>query len=89
MGNNVLKPWRCPQGHMLGQVVRNGSKITQLLLYRHPIDPKAEAPADVDVMATVEGLVLDVACEICGQIRTWAPSEGALERMVQHFQGPA
>jgi len=72
--------WRCPRGHVLGQVRRNGSKRQRLLLYRLAVDlspipsPKGEGSLEeVDVMAVVEGLVLDVRCSICGGIRTWRP----------------
>lgn len=31
---NEAKPWVCKGGHVMGLVVRNGSGIRQLLLYR-------------------------------------------------------
>lgn len=86
---NEMVEWRCPRGHVLGMVRRNGSKVQQMLLYRQAIDltpnPSPDTPTggrsggkgnkivEVDVMAIVEGLVLDVSCSICGGIRTWGP----------------
>jgi hypothetical protein len=29
--------------------------------------------AEVDVMAVIEGRVVDVRCSICGRVRTWVP----------------
>lgn len=78
-----LTVWRCPDGHVLGQVKRNGKKVQRLLLYRQAVDlsltprplPEGEGASieEVDVMAVVEGLVMDVRCSICGGIRTWRP----------------
>lgn len=68
--------WRCPEGHVLGQVRRNGSKVQRLLLYRAAVSYQQSAISsiqEVDVMAVVEGLVMDVRCSICGGIRTWRP----------------
>ncbi len=81
-----LTVWRCPEGHVLGQVKRTGRKVQRLLLYREAVSyqcsptgaPGASADSqmeEVDVMAVVEGLVMDVRCSICGGIRTWRPGE--------------
>jgi hypothetical protein len=80
-----LTVWRCPDGHVMGQVRRNGHKVQRLLLYRQAVDmtltpdplPGGEGGRieEVDVMAVVEGLVMDVRCSICGGIRTWRPME--------------
>jgi len=81
-----IKPWRCKNGHVLGQVKRNGRGITQLWLYRESIRLNDEGGmAEVDVMAVVEGLVLDVRCSICGYVRTWAPGEEAIKRLVERY----
>ena len=80
--------WKCPDGHVLGQVRRNGSKVQRLLLYRAAVSyesspmgaPGASAISkmeEVEVMAVVEGLVIDVRCSICGGIRTWRPGKPA------------
>jgi hypothetical protein len=73
-----LTVWRCPDGHVMGQVKRNGHKVQRLLLYRTAISEQLTANSqmeEVDVMAVVEGLVMDVRCSICGGIRTWRPME--------------
>lgn len=80
-----MKTWCCPSGHVLGQVLRNGSGVRQLLVYRQAIDRGAlgEAP---EVMAVAEGLVLDVRCSVCGSLRTWVPGQEALERLIRQVQ---
>jgi hypothetical protein len=82
-----LRPWKCKNHHVLGQVRRNGSGIRQLLLYREAIDVTVGGEmAEVQVMAVVEGLVLDVSCSICGCPRTWTPGEEALARLVEQVR---
>ena len=71
-----LTVWRCPEGHVLGQVKRTGRKVQRLLLYRRAISYQLSAISqmeEVEVMAVVEGLVMVVRCRICGGIRTWRP----------------
>jgi hypothetical protein len=76
--------WKCGSGqHQLGAVVRNGSGIRQLLLYRSAIDLDADEPGELEVLAVVEGYMTDVRCSICGSMRTWVPGEEALRRIVQ------
>lgn len=70
----IIKPWKCGNGHVMGLTRRNGSKVQQLLLYRQALDMGAEAAqVEVDVIAVVEGKVCDVRCSACGAIRTWFP----------------
>ena len=72
----------------MGIVVRNGSGIRQLLLYREAVGHAKNAclgiqnrdaclqsndTEEVDVMAVIEGRVVDVRCSICGRVRTWVP----------------
>ena len=38
---------------------------------------------EVDVIAVVEGHVMDVRCSICGRMRTWVPGEEALRRLME------
>lgn len=60
----------------MGQVKRTGRKVQRLLLYRRAISYQLSAISqmeEVEVMAVVEGLVMDVRCSICGGIRTWRP----------------
>lgn len=77
-------PWRCSNGHELGIVKRNGRRISQLLLYRNSIDVRAERPEELDVIAVIEGFVVDVRCSVpgCGALRTWVPGEAALNRLL-------
>ena len=42
--------------------------------------------AEVDVMAVVEGLVLDVRCSVCGSVRTWVPGEKAMKRLMEQVK---
>jgi hypothetical protein len=67
----------------LGRVVRNGSGVRELLLFREAIDEEAEEPGEVDVMAVIIGQVVDVRCSECGRMRTWAPGEEALEQLLE------
>lgn len=80
--SDELKIWRCPKGHALGVVRRNGRGMHQLLLYRHAIAEDG-ARAQVDVMAVVEGSVMDIRCEVCGEMRTWVIGQEALERLFE------
>jgi len=85
-----LKPWVCNNGHVLGQVKRNGKGVTQLFLYREAVIASMENDdemAEVDVMAVVEGLVMDVRCSICGSVRTWVPGEEAIRRLLEGRDG--
>jgi hypothetical protein len=72
MGADQAVPWTCPNGHVMGLVRRNSSRVRQLLLYRVALDmqPGAEQ-VDVDVIAIVEGRVMDVRCSVCESMRTW------------------
>jgi uncharacterized protein (DUF2342 family) len=81
----------------MGVVVRNNSGVRQLLLYRQAVyldlppspstssgqalDGKGEN--EVDVMAIVEGHVMDVRCSICESLRTWVPGEEALRKLLE------
>ena len=82
------RPWKCPSGrHILGQVVRNGSGIRQLHLYRGAVDLGAEEQlVEQDIIAIVEGYVSDVRCDLCGRVRTWVPGEEALRQLVERWQ---
>jgi len=85
-----LKPWVCNNGHVLGQVKQNGKGVTQLYLYREAVIASMENDdemAEVDVMAVVEGLVMDVRCSICGSVRTWVPGEEAIRRLLEGRDG--
>jgi len=85
-----MKPWKCRNGHTLGVVVRNNSGVRQLLLYRKAVNLTPRPPSrsgkgvdEVDVMAIVEGHVMDVRCSICECLRTWVPGEEALRKLLE------
>ncbi len=89
-----IKTWKCKGGHVMGMVVRNGSGVRQLLLYRQATYPNPSLSADkrqtfgggedeVDVAAVIEGYVADVRCSICGRMRTWIPDAEAILRLIQ------
>jgi hypothetical protein len=83
------KVWKCPSGrHVLGVVLRNGSGVRQLLLYRHAVRGTIDdgPSTEVDVMAVVEGYVADVRCDLCGRVRTWVPGKEALRRLIERVK---
>lgn len=85
MGDTV-QVWRCKEGHVLGQVRKNGRGLNQLLLYRRAVAAEG-SPAEVDVMAVVQGSVVDIRCDICGDLRTWVPGQAEYERLMRHYGG--
>lgn len=82
----LAKPWLCQKrtGHILGQVVRNGSNVSELVLYRHALDPLD--PAEPEVLAVLQGYGHTVQCDLCGAIRDWFPDAAALEKLVENWQ---
>jgi hypothetical protein len=62
--------------------MRNGRGIRKLILYRVAIDDQAAMPAQVDVMAVVEGYVAEIRCSICECMRTWVPGEEAMRHLL-------
>lgn len=78
-----LKTWKCKSGHALG-VVSRSNEGTRLMLYRHAVDEWASDPAQVDVVAIIESAI-DIRCDICGCLRTWAPSQEAFDRLMRHY----
>lgn len=88
-----LKHWKCENGHVLGivdrvQVSNNGTKyhVSRLMLFRQAIDldPVASVKlADVDVIANIEGTVMDIRCSCCSSIRTWWMGAATLERFFE------
>lgn len=75
-------------GGNTGQEVRYHS--SRLLLYRHAVDLTQETPAEVDVMATVEGTTLDVRCDApgCDAVRSWYEGEAAMDALMAALIGP-
>ena len=80
-----IKIWHCPSGHQMGQVVRNGSGVRVLLLYRQALDlgQSAAQMGEVDVIAIIEGYVADVRCSVCGSVRSWLPGEESLRLLLE------
>ncbi|PKO03057.1 MAG: hypothetical protein CVU43_04560 [Chloroflexi bacterium HGW-Chloroflexi-5] len=78
------KAWKCKNGHVIGQVRKAGNGIHQLLLYRQAVDFEGE-PEEVDVMAVVEGTVLEIRCGICGEVRTWVTGQEALDKLIASY----
>lgn len=88
-----LKHWKCENGHVLGivnrvQVSNNGTKyhVSQLMLFRQAIDldPVSSVKLqDVDVIANIEGTVMDIRCSCCSSIRTWWMGAATLERFME------
>ena len=83
-----IKIWHCPGGHQMGQVVRNGSGVRVLLLYRQALDlgQSAAQMGEIDVIAIIEGYVTDVRCSVCGSVRTWIPGEEALQQLLERVR---
>lgn len=82
-----LKEWRCKNGHILGQVKRNGRGIRQLLLYRHAVNLEADQPEEVDVIGYLEGTMMNIQCDVagCGEVRTWEIGKDAIERVIRSY----
>lgn len=82
--SDTVKPWRCRNGHHMGQVIRNGSGVRVLLLYRQALDPERPSArmGEIDIIAIIEGYTTDVRCSICGSIRSWIPGEEALQALL-------
>ncbi len=81
--SQTIAVWKCPAGHVMGQVRRNGRGIRQLLLYRQAIDldwNEEDGMEEVDILAVVEGQVMNVRCSICERVRTWAPGKESERR---------
>ena len=92
-GKKELRRWNCRNWHVLGVVERvqastNGTKyhVSRLMLFRQAIDldPLSVVKLeDVDVIANIEGTVMDIRCSCCGSIRTWWMGAATLERFLE------
>lgn len=86
-----LTQWKCKNGHVLGvveraQVSNGGTKyhVSRLMLFRQAIDLEAVGSLEnVDVLANIEGTVMDIRCSCCSTVRTWWMGDAALERFMQ------
>lgn len=83
--------WKCRNGHTLGLVKRmkvateagRAGHVSRLMLFRQALDREALEPADVDVIANVEGTALEIRCSVCGEVRPWYIGADALERLME------
>lgn len=73
--------WRCPNGHVLGVVERNGSHVRQLQLLRNAIWEYTVFPDDF--VATIIGSVTEVRCSLCGSTRTWVPGQEYIDELIR------
>ena len=80
-----MQVWRCPEGHVLGVAQQTGKGRSRLLLYRHAVDNGVQDPAQVDVIAIIESGI-DIRCDICEKMRTWAPNQAAYERLMARYK---
>lgn len=80
---DVVKQWRCRNGHGLGLVVQNGSDVPQLLVFRQAVDEAAAVPADVDVMLGPVTGSMQVRCDLCDDVKPWVVSVSALMYLVE------
>ena len=78
-----LKQWQCKNKHTLGMIRLNGSGTTQLMLYRHAVDPNAEQPAEVDLMIGPLVGRIPVRCDICDEVSLWDVSVDALADLIR------
>ncbi len=80
-------PWKCGKDHILGMTKRNGSGIRILLLYRHAVDMEDESPVEVEVMGRLQGMMLEIKCDVpgCGEARTWAEDAAARRKKAKMY----
>jgi len=89
-----LKQWRCDgdPSHVLGLLRRIQSSVlvdgtmihyhtTQIMLFREAVDLRVGMPDEIEVVGSVEGLMLTSmkwTCTCCGNVKTWHPGEDAV-----------
>ncbi len=84
MGDEI-RLWKCKNGHTLGQTRRSGKGIDRLFLYRQAVDLTGDHPNEIDVIAVVEGTVMDIRCGLCGEVRTWMTGQEAMKRLLSQY----
>jgi hypothetical protein len=88
MAIEETRPWVCANGHVMGQVFRNGSSVRRLMLYGQAVSPHPSPlpmeEGDITVIAIVEGFVT-AQCSICGDRKAWIPGEEALRKMLKRM----
>lgn len=80
-----LRIWTCRNGHALGQIRKSGRGLHQLFLYRQAVNLDQTSPCDVDIIAVVEGTVMDICCDICGEVRTWIAGQEQMDRLITQY----
>lgn len=76
----LARPWCCPRGHVLGQVIRvNG--VRRLRLFREAVYPGYES--DAEAIGTVSGSIDDICCSICRRERDWHIGEEGLRELLE------
>ena len=80
-----LQVWRCPDGHVLGVAQQTGKSMSRLMLYRNAVDTETQDPVQVDIIAVIESAI-DIRCDICEKMRTWAPNQAAYERLMARYK---
>jgi hypothetical protein len=86
MDGRTGKLWMCrkDQGHVLGIILSTRMDdhfVDQLVLFRHAVLPEF-VTEEGTVMATVEGTMHNIECDLCHTKRTWWMGEAALDRFM-------
>lgn len=74
------RPWCCPRGHVLGQVVRVHG-VRRLRLFREAVYPGYEG--DACVIGVASGTIDDIECSLCGRVRNWNIGEEGLRELLE------
>ncbi len=78
-------PWRCPNGHTMGMVVRR-ENIKQLAVFRHALRPDLPEQRG-DILLYLVGPADNITCSICFERRSWIIGGGAMERWLARETG--
>ena len=65
-----VRLWRCENGHILGEIGRNGSRRPHLRVYRYAV---RDGQAGVEGSLVTAAGYAEVRCSICGAVRRWFP----------------
>ena len=68
------KPWRCPEGHLLGHVQRRNN--IRYLFMAMIVEPDGNI-----LVLRITGQA-EIQCPECGQVRTWFPGDEAIKDLV-------
>jgi hypothetical protein len=75
-------PWRCPNGHILGMVTRDGNHVRTLEVFRQAQDYHDDQIVDVCVKVKGSTVSIDVTCSICGSVRPWEPGQEYINKII-------